>query len=92
MNEILDFIQRRWQKDANWLDGNCYWFAYILKTRFPFLEICYLPIEGHFVCSDGDNFYDWTGLVNPPEIVLPLSAIEEQDPLWASRIWRDCIL
>ena len=92
MYAILDFISRRWQKDANWLDGNCYWFAYILKTRFPFLEIYYLPIAGHFICGDGVQFYDWTGVVDPEEVPFLLSDIEKQDILWYDRIVRDCIM
>ena len=92
MSEILDFISRRWKKDANWLDGNCYWFAYILHTRFPQLQIYYVPIDGHFVCGDGMNFYDWTGLVLLDESPMLLSDIEKQDPLWFSYIVRDCIL
>ena len=92
MYEILDFIHRRWRKDANWLDGNCYWFARILQTRFPFLELYYLPIDGHFVCGDGENFYDWTGVVQLEEIPWLFSDIEEQEPNWYNRIWRDCVL
>lgn len=92
MNEILNFISRRWQKDADWISGNCYWFARILQTRFPFLEIYYLPIDGHFVCGDGENYYDWTGLVELKEIPFLFSDLERQEPGWYDRIWRDCIL
>ena len=92
MYEILDFIHRRFDKDANWLNGNCYWFAYILSTRFPFLKIYYLPIAGHFVCGDSVNFFDWTGLVSLEEIPFLLSDIEKQDSLWYDRIVRDCIM
>lgn len=91
MYEILDFIKRRWRKDANWLDGNCYWFAHILKTRFPFLEIYYLPIVGHFICGDGVCFYDWTGVVDPEEVPFLLSDIEKQDGLLYDRLFRDCV-
>ncbi len=92
MYEILSFIEKRWKKDANWLDGNCYWFAHILKTRFPFLEIYYLPIVGHFICGDDESFYDWTGVVNPEEEPILFNLIAETDPLWYDRIVRDCIL
>lgn len=93
MNEILDFIHRRWQADADWLTGNCYWFAKILQTRFPELKIYYLPIEGHFVCGDGvANFYDWNGLVKLQELPFLFSDIEKNDPLWYQRIWDNCVL
>jgi hypothetical protein len=39
--EVIEFINRRWKKDANWLDGNCYYFALILKHRFPEGRIWY---------------------------------------------------
>lgn len=93
-NEILDFIHRRWKIDSNFLNGNCYWFAYILITRFPSLEIYYLPIEGHFVAGDGNDFYDWTGAINIQqynENIIKLNDIKTQDNLWYQRLVRDCI-
>ena len=36
--QILAFIKRRFSQDCNWIDGNCYYFATILKTRFPELD------------------------------------------------------
>lgn len=92
MYEILDFIHRRFSIDANWLNGNCYWFAHILSTRFPYLKIYYLPIIGHFVCGDGVNFFDWTGLIVPEETPFLLTDIEKQDILWYNKIVRDCIM
>ena len=89
--EVLDFINRRWQEDCHWLDGNCYWFAHILHTRFSILEIYYLPIEGHFICGDGKNFYDWSGYKIPKEEPWLFSDIAINDPLWFERIVRDCV-
>ena len=66
-NEILNFIKRRWSIDANWTNGNCFWFAKILQLRFPQLQIYYLPIIGHFITSDGENYYDWNGIYLPEE-------------------------
>lgn len=60
--EILDFIKRRFPKDSNWLDGNCYWFAFILCERFPNLQIYYEPVRGHFVAGTPSRYYDWTGV------------------------------
>lgn len=90
--EILDFIQRRWQVDANWLTGNCYWFAYILTTRFPELEIYYLAAIGHFIAGDGEHFYDWTGEIEPTADLWKLTTIQEIEPNWYQRLVRDCIL
>ena len=94
MDKVEEFIQRRFPAtaDANWLNGNCYWFAKILCTRFPFLEMYYLPIEGHFVAGDSDThqYYDWSGLVSLQETPLLISSIAFADPTWCKRILRDC--
>lgn len=92
-DEVLEFIDRRWKgHDANWMEGNCYWFAYILCARFPKLEMIFLPIEGHFVAGDlaHNRFYDWTGLVELTEAPHRFSKILVEDPLWYSHILRDC--
>ena len=91
---ILEFIHRRWSIDSNFLNGNCYWFAHILTTRFPRLEIYYFPIEGHFVAGDGFHFYDWTGAVDLKTYdTAPVcfDDIKTQDSLYYSRLLRDCV-
>lgn len=40
--------------------GYCYWFAYILKSRFPKGEI-YYNICNHFVYKYNNRLYDITG-------------------------------
>lgn len=90
-DEVLDFIKRRWQLDSHWLDGNCYWFAFILTTRFPQLEIWYLPIEGHFVAGAQNKFYDWTGLVEPKEKPYKLSWIRLKEPNMYKNLVRNCM-
>ena len=92
-NEIIKFISKRWKNDCHWLDGNCYYFSLILCHRFPNLQIYYLPIDGHFVAGDGQNFYDWTGELNLiGETIYKFSDIEKFDDLWYERIVRDCVL
>lgn len=91
MKEILDFIQRRWQKNADWLNGNCYWFAKILTERFPFLDIYYLPIQGHFIAGDGNIFFDWAGQLSLNEKPILFSLIKETDITWYNRLIRDCV-
>lgn len=34
MNEVTEFIHRRFPDDCNWTSGNCYYFAVILQARF----------------------------------------------------------
>lgn len=42
-------------------NGYCYWFAYILQTRFPYGSIYYIPVDNHFVYECFNGFYDITG-------------------------------
>lgn len=41
-------------------EGCCYWFAVILKERFPAGEIYYNTLN-HFVFKHNDDLYDITG-------------------------------
>ena len=88
--KILEFIKRRWSKDSHWTDGNCLWFATILKLRFPEVEIYYLPIEGHFVVGYDNQFYDWTGRLQLEEKPYLFSKLKEEDPLYYNHLIRDC--
>lgn len=91
--EILEFIFRRFPKDSNWLDGNCYFFAKILEAAFQGV-IYYDPIAGHFLFKQGDYYYDWAGAHQYPK------EVEEKfenwryymykDPTHYSRVMRDC--
>lgn len=94
--EVLEFINRRWKNSsAHWLDGNCYWFAHILCTRFPYLDIIYLPVQGHFVAGlyEDKIYFDWAGLAKPIEGEVPvrLEWILINDINWYKRLIRDCI-
>lgn len=88
--EVLSFINHRWGKDSNWINGNCLWFAIILSTRFPQFQITYLPIQGHFAVTDGTEYYDWTGKIYPTETAVLLNDIKSNDFKWYSRLLRDC--
>ena len=98
MDRIEDFINRRFQSDCDWLEGNCYYFARILKMRFKG-EIWYDLVEGHFLFRYFDKFYDWSGLregydFDKPETVENLvkwSDYKKIDPVHYDRIVRDVI-
>lgn len=89
-DEVLEFIKRRWSSNSNWLDGNCYWFALILKKRFPRSRLYYLPKKGHFITKINGTFYDWTGIVEPSEKPMSITSIKKLDSSWHDRIIRDC--
>lgn len=93
--QVLDFIKRRFPQDCNWLDGNCFFFAQILASRFPG-DVVYDPIDGHFLFYGNDeNFYDWTGRRSyteeqKSEFIL-WHNYSTKDCLHYAHIWRDCI-
>ena len=91
MNEILDFICRRFPTDCHWLDGNCYYFAVILKARFPNGKILYDAINGHFVFLFNGKCYDWTGEVEVEGELIEWQMFGNYDRLWEKRIIRDCV-
>ena len=96
MNNILDFIKRRFPTDCNWTSGNCYYFANILKLRFTEGEIWYDLIEDHFVFKYENEFYDWTGILSNYKFrnssLIKWNYYNETDPLHYARIVRDDIL
>ena len=61
---VVEFIRRRFPEDCRWLDGNCYYFAVILRDRFPAGRILYDVVAGHFVTEIGGVRYDWSGVVD----------------------------
>lgn len=89
--EVLEFINRRFPDDQNWLTGNCYWMAYILASRFN-LDIYYDPVIGHFFVGESEYgpFYDWKGRMNKPKHYLKLVDLQAMDQIWYDRLMRDC--
>lgn len=92
--EVLDFIHKRFSKDNNWLTGNCYYFAVILKTRFPEGIILYDVIDGHFVLQYNGIKYDWSGVYeeNNEHCWIEWDLFDSYDSIQKEVIVRDCIL
>ena len=91
-NEVLEFIQRRFESDCNWMTGNCYYFAVILKDRFPEGRIYYDVIYGHFIFQYQDKYYDWTGIYKTTDGILAAwDEFDEYDSIQKKVIVRDCI-
>lgn len=94
MDDVLEFIKRRFPVNCNWMAGNCYYFAVILKARFPTGDIYYHVIDGHFVFLYRDIFYDWTGIVEDIDVsrLVAWDKFEEYDSLQQARIIAGCVL
>ena len=95
-DKIFEFIERRFppEKDCNWVTGNCYYFAVILREAFPGGRIVYEPIDGHFLYEIDGCLYDWFGrhdyyLENRD--FINWEEYHNVDPLHYERILRDCI-
>ena len=93
--EVLEFIHRRFRNDCDWTTGNCYYFAVILKTRFPEADIFYDTVKGHFMVLIGGKYYDFFGVVNvesDADKIIRWSSFENYDECQRDIIVRDCIL
>lgn len=93
VNEVLEFIKRRFSDDCDWTTGNCYYFALILKDRFPEGKIFYDVHFGHFVYHYYGKFYHWLGVYDCNEdYLIPWDTFEIYDAERKQRIIRDCIM
>ena len=93
-NEVLKFIKERFPENNSWLNGNCYYFAIILKARFPRGIVMYDVIDGHFITSIDGIKYDWSGIISDDEnhYYVEWDSFNEYDALQKQTIVRDCIL
>ena len=91
MNEVIEFIKRRFPIDCKWLDGNCYYFALILKDRFAGGKIFYDVLNCHFVFFYEGKYYDWTGEVSDLGRLVEWDNFDSYDSIQKQRI-IDCCL
>lgn len=93
--EILDFIHRRFPNEDNWMTGNCFWFAQILRSRFGGM-IMYDPIAGHFLLFKNSKFFDWSGERLDYRIddtnLIDWDNYQQVDKLHYEKIIRDVVL
>ena len=88
---VLEFIHRRFPKDSNWTNGNCYWFARILQGRFPGGVIVHEPIVGHFLYLYNGIYYDWTGKYTG-DVSKATDFTEEIGSGWFHSLVKNCIM
>lgn len=92
--EVLNFIKKfkfahKCELEEVFTEGNCYYFAIILKERFKNANIQYDPVYGHFVAKINNRLYDITGDVT--ETYTNVTPFEDVDESQKKRIIRDCI-
>lgn len=94
--EVSDFISRFHEHQATketFLNGCCYWFAFILYRRFlrQGARIMYDQIENHFGTQVNGRVFDISGDVTDAGYDwVPWDEID--DEALRSRIVRDCIM
>ena len=91
LSNIEQFITL-FSTDDKYMNGLCYWFAYILKGRFPNGDIWYEPIMNHFYFVIDDAAFDVRGQVELPGTAIRWNEYENFDPLHYQRIVKYCIL
>lgn len=89
---VLSFIRKRFNDNCHWMDGNCYFFAVILQSRFPHGTIIYDPIDGHFLYKIGNRCYDFLGRHHLPEIYYDWKILKFEEPNLYRRIKKDCTM
>jgi hypothetical protein len=91
MNDVERFI-RLFDNDQKFINGLCYWFAYILKGRFPEGEMWYDQIENHFYFVINNEAYDVRGKIQLPKTAMRWCDYEGFDFLDYNRVIKYCIL
>ena len=92
VNQVLEFIRRRFPDDCNWVSGNCYYFAVILKARFSEAVVYYDVIYGHFVVKIKGAYYDHNGVVDLTDrYLVEWDKFDDYDARQKQVIIRDCI-
>ena len=78
--------------DKRYLNGLCYWFAYMLKGRFPDGEIWYDPVLCHFYFMLNDVAYDVRGCIDIPKTSIEWNKYQEFDSSDYKRVVKYCVL
>lgn len=98
--DILQFIDKFKEYEKNnvlvktFTEGFCYYFALILKERFPQGRIMYHSVINHFVFELNNKLYDITGNYTEKannQQLFPWEEYQKIEPLESQRIIRDCI-
>ena len=92
---IRDFKQfdKKGEVTRTFTNGYCYWFAFILHSRFPrHSEIMYYSAGNHFACKVYDRVFDITGdITNKHLFFEPWEEYRQLDPVETAHLTVDCI-
>ena len=92
IDNVIDFIKKRFKIDCDWTTGNCFYFAKILESRFPGGSIYYDVIDGHFIYCYKSNFYDYNGIVEMNgRKLIAWNRFKDYDINVYNRVLRDCV-
>lgn len=94
MRFIRDFKQfdKSGEVVRTFTNGYCYWFAFILHTRFPESEIVYYSAGNHYACKIKNRIFDITGDITDKHLFF--ESWEEYkllDPKETARLKKYCI-
>lgn len=84
--------------EAVFTEGNCYYFALILKSIYTEGRIIHIAPINHFVLQYDNSFYDITGKIDIFEShyancdFQDFENLQYDDPIEYNRLMRDCIL
>ena len=89
--DILKFILLFHSND-DFLNGLCFWFAYVLQGRFPGGDICYDPVWCHFYYIVDGHAYDVRGEIDMPDEPIKWLEYRDFDELDYFRVLHYCVL
>lgn len=88
--KVLKFINEFKDGQFMFLNGKCYWFAVILKSRFNEGNIVYNPVMNHWAVEIDEELYDVSGIISNDGFYLWPGEFPE-DNLHYNRLIRQCI-
>lgn len=99
-DKVLRFIKNFSNPDTvkTFTEGCCFWFAYILDTRFemdpdrPSHRMMYNDVTGHFACEIDGTLYDITGELPRDRYWVPWTDWFAGEPSYREIVVRDCIM
>ena len=77
--------------EEQFMNGCCYWFAFVLYTRFSGSKIMYSDHQNHFATKINGVLYDIRGAVSDPEDYVPWEDFKSIDSSHTANLVRNCI-